>query len=61
MYLVVENLRYLLSLHDSSQPVYLGHPYKRFLPQGYMAGGAAYVLSREALRMVVEEGYSKVA
>ena len=59
-YVIVENLRYLLDQYDSGSPVYLGHLYKRFHKEGYMSGGASYVLSREALRMLVKEGIEKV-
>ena len=58
--MVVENLRFLLSKHDASNPVYVGHLYKMYLPAGYMSGGATYVLSRQALKQVVEKGYRKV-
>lgn len=49
-FVVVENLRRLLSRYDTDKPVYLGHRFKVFVKQGYMSGGAGYVLSREALR-----------
>ena len=59
-YIIVENLRYLLDQYDARSPVYLGHLYKRFHKEGYMSGGASYVLSREALKLLVEEGFEKV-
>ncbi|XP_029584319.1 glycoprotein-N-acetylgalactosamine 3-beta-galactosyltransferase 1 isoform X2 [Salmo trutta] len=41
-------------LHDSpDQPVYLGRRFRRFVPQGYMSGGAGYVLSRESVSRYV--------
>ncbi|KAI0226122.1 Glycoprotein-N-acetylgalactosamine 3-beta-galactosyltransferase 1 [Lamellibrachia satsuma] len=49
-YVILENLRYFLSSQNSSQPVYFGHLYMYHMKQGYNAGGAGYVLSREALR-----------
>ena len=49
-YVIVDNLRYFLSSRNSSEPVYFGHIFKTFLPQGYNSGGGGYVLSREALR-----------
>ncbi|XP_076469046.1 glycoprotein-N-acetylgalactosamine 3-beta-galactosyltransferase 1-like [Babylonia areolata] len=58
-YIVMENLRYVLDQYNARDPVYLGHLYRQFHSQGYMSGGASYVLSREALRRVVEEGYWK--
>lgn len=56
-FVVVENLRYLLSHHDTEEPVYFGHKFRPFVRQGYMSGGAGYVLSREALRRFVQ-GFS---
>lgn len=58
-YVVVENLRYLLSNHSPVEPVYYGKRFKPFTKQGYMSGGAGYVLSREALRRFVEIGLKK--
>ncbi|XP_028675140.2 glycoprotein-N-acetylgalactosamine 3-beta-galactosyltransferase 1-like [Erpetoichthys calabaricus] len=52
-YVVMENLRLLLSKHDSSQPLYLGRRFSPYVRQGYMSGGAGYVLSRQALRRYV--------
>lgn len=49
-YVVVENLRYFLSAQDPSQPVYFGHKFKPYVKQGYMSGGAGYVMSKEAVR-----------
>ena len=53
-YLIMENLRYFLKDYNSSDPVYFGRRYKTFVKQGYMSGGAGYVLSKEALRRFVE-------
>ena len=47
---VVENLRYLLKDQRSRSPVYLGRRFKHSAGQGYMSGGAGYVLSRAAVR-----------
>ncbi|XP_069680669.1 glycoprotein-N-acetylgalactosamine 3-beta-galactosyltransferase 1-like [Periplaneta americana] len=55
-YTIVENLRYLLSGYNTSKPLYFGLRYKRYVKNGYMSGGAGYVLSREALKLVVEQG-----
>ncbi|XP_072530858.1 glycoprotein-N-acetylgalactosamine 3-beta-galactosyltransferase 1 [Salminus brasiliensis] len=51
---VPENLRYLLSKHNTEEPVYFGRRFKPFVAQGYMSGGAGYVLSKEALRRFVK-------
>jgi glycoprotein-N-acetylgalactosamine 3-beta-galactosyltransferase len=45
----MENLRYLLMAHSPKEPVYYGCKFKPFAKQGYMSGGAGYVLSRAAL------------
>ena len=58
--MIMENLRYVLAQYDHRRTVYVGHLYKMRHPQGYMSGGASYVISREALRKVVEDGYQKV-
>lgn len=54
-YTVMENMRYMLSSYDPSFPIYFGSRFKKFSKQGYMSGGGGYVLSREALRLFVEE------
>ncbi|KAK2185026.1 hypothetical protein NP493_247g02023 [Ridgeia piscesae] len=60
-YVIVDNLRYFLSSRSSSEPVYFGHIFKKFLPQGYNSGGGGYVLSREALgRLGSRDKYSCV-
>ena len=46
---IVENLRYMLSTHSPTGPVFFGHHFKVKVKQGYFSGGAGYVLSREAL------------
>ncbi|XP_018427114.1 PREDICTED: glycoprotein-N-acetylgalactosamine 3-beta-galactosyltransferase 1-like [Nanorana parkeri] len=53
-YVVVENLRWMLSNFTSDQPIYFGKRFKPFAKQGYMSGGAGYVLSKEALKRFVE-------
>ncbi|KAK9526419.1 hypothetical protein VZT92_015120 [Zoarces viviparus] len=53
-FVVIENLRYTLSTYDPEKPLYLGRRFTPFISQGYMSGGAGYVLSKEALRRFVE-------
>nr|XP_023027598.1 glycoprotein-N-acetylgalactosamine 3-beta-galactosyltransferase 1-like [Leptinotarsa decemlineata] len=54
-YVIVENLRYMLLGIDTQKPIYFGARFKPFIKQGYMSGGAGYVLSKEALRKFVVE------
>ncbi|XP_019737263.1 glycoprotein-N-acetylgalactosamine 3-beta-galactosyltransferase 1 [Hippocampus comes] len=49
-YVIVENLLYMLSNLDPEKPLFLGRRFQPFIRQGYMSGGAGYVLSKEALR-----------
>ena len=52
-YVIVDNLRHFLRDKNSSKPVYYGHHYKAYIRQGYMSGGAGYVLSKDALQKLV--------
>lgn len=54
--MIVENLRYMLSAHKPTTPIYLGCRFKPYVKQGYMSGGAGYVLSKEAVIRFVERG-----
>lgn len=53
-FVVVDNLRWILSNHTPEEPIYFGKRFKPYAKQGYMSGGAGYVLSKEALRRFVE-------
>ena len=55
-YMIVENLRYFLKDKDPAQPVYYGRRFSPNVKQGYMSGGAGYVLSREALQRLIVRG-----
>uniref|UniRef100_A0A8D8QWU8 Glycoprotein-N-acetylgalactosamine 3-beta-galactosyltransferase 1 n=1 Tax=Cacopsylla melanoneura TaxID=428564 RepID=A0A8D8QWU8_9HEMI len=54
-YVVVENLRYMLIHYPKSEPLYFGCKFKPFVKQGYMSGGAGYVLSEEAVHLFIEK------
>ncbi|XP_034022577.1 glycoprotein-N-acetylgalactosamine 3-beta-galactosyltransferase 1-B [Thalassophryne amazonica] len=58
-YVIVDNLRWVLSNHTPDEPIYFGRRFKPYTKQGYMSGGAGYVLSKEALRRFVEGFKSK--
>ncbi|KAF7278777.1 hypothetical protein GWI33_008008 [Rhynchophorus ferrugineus] len=55
-YMILENLRYMLMPYSSNESIYFGCRFKPYVRQGYMSGGAGYVLSKEALRRFVEIG-----
>lgn len=59
-YVVVDNLRWILANHTPEEPIYFGKRFKPYTKQGYMSGGAGYVLSREALRRFVKGFADKV-
>ena len=45
-YVVMENLRYLLSGYNETEPIWFGCEFKVIVKDGYMSGGAGYVLSK---------------
>ncbi|VDN96959.1 unnamed protein product [Rodentolepis nana] len=53
-FVIVENLRYLLAEKNPDEPFLMGRRFKTFVKQGYTSGGAGYVLSRAALRLIAE-------
>ena len=53
-YMIIDNLRYMLKDFNPRDPYYFGRKFKPFVKQGYMSGGAGYVLSKEALKRFVE-------
>ena len=62
-YVILENLRYMLSHYKYSDPIYFGHTLNLKKDEKhengastYMSGGAGYVLSKEALRRLVVNG-----
>lgn len=55
-YVVVENLRYMLQSYNHSEALYFGCKFKPYVKQGYMSGGAGYVLSKEAVIRFASKG-----
>ena len=55
-YVVVENLRFMLSGYNTSDAIWFGYKYKVIVEGGYNSGGPGYVLSREALKRFAEQG-----
>jgi len=49
-YVILENLRYLLSDQDTNEPLFFGLENVMKKKRPFMSGGAGYVLSKEALR-----------
>lgn len=44
----------MLLPYKPSDPIYFGCRFKPYVKQGYMSGGAGYVLSKEAVRRFIE-------
>jgi len=62
-YVILENLRYMLSKYHQNDPIYFGQSLnlkkdKKYESEisTYMSGGAGYVMSKEALRRLVVKG-----
>lgn len=53
-YAILENMRFMLKDIDPEYPIFFGCKFKPYVKQGYMSGGAGYVLSKAALKKFVE-------
>ena len=58
-FVIIENLKSLLEDYDTNTPIHFGHHFKYL--GGYFAGGAGYVLGREALRRFVVNGINNAS
>nr|CAX74232.1 Glycoprotein-N-acetylgalactosamine 3-beta-galactosyltransferase 1 [Schistosoma japonicum] len=58
-YVIMENLLDALQHYSPDMPFMLGHRFPVFVQNGYFSGGAGYVLSREALKNIVEKSIDK--
>uniref|UniRef100_A0A914DNT3 N-acetylgalactosaminide beta-1,3-galactosyltransferase n=1 Tax=Acrobeloides nanus TaxID=290746 RepID=A0A914DNT3_9BILA len=54
LYVIVENLKHFLRKYNSSESHYLGFRFKPYLLHGYNSGGAGYVLSNKAMKLLTE-------
>ncbi|KAH9287388.1 Glycoprotein-N-acetylgalactosamine 3-beta-galactosyltransferase 1 [Echinococcus granulosus] len=57
-YVIVENLRFLLSNQDPDIPILMGRRFNHSRKNFFPSGGAGYVLSRAALKLIVEGIFS---
>lgn len=54
-FMIIENLRYLLTSYSTDAPLHFGHKYySEDLEYGFFSGGSGYVLSKFALKLFVE-------
>lgn len=56
-YAIMENLRFMLYGYNTEDPLYFGFKFRPLADNGYMSGGAGFVMSREALRRLVVEAF----
>ena len=47
---------YLLSEHQAKDEVYLGRIIQYWIPHGYMSGGAAYIISKPGVQLIIDQG-----
>jgi len=57
-YIIWENLEYLLDDYKKRnvQEKYIGRKIFNLLPNGYTSGGGGYLISKEAVELIVNEG-----
>ena len=58
-YVIVENLKLFLSKFEPTEPILIGYRFwheQNTAKKGHMSGGAGYVLSKAALKLLVERG-----
>ncbi|KAF5406221.1 Glycoprotein-N-acetylgalactosamine 3-beta-galactosyltransferase 1 [Paragonimus heterotremus] len=58
-YAIMENLRVELNRHSHNDPFMTGYRWQLRIPYGYFSGGAGYVLSRAALKQIVEKAIDR--
>ncbi|PAA76604.1 hypothetical protein BOX15_Mlig016758g1 [Macrostomum lignano] len=58
-YIIVDNLRYFLRNTKATEPVFAGRRFRPYTKNGYMSGGGSYVLSRAAVKALVEKAFKK--
>ncbi|CAH8554930.1 unnamed protein product [Schistosoma intercalatum] len=58
-YVIMENLLNVLQNYSPDMPFMLGHRFPILARNGYFSGGAGYVLSREALKRIVEQSIDR--
>ncbi|KAK4470269.1 hypothetical protein MN116_005840 [Schistosoma mekongi] len=58
-YVIMENLLDVLQNYSPDMPFMLGHRFPVIARNGYFSGGAGYILSREALKYIVEKSIDK--
>lgn len=58
-FLIIENLRYMLSVHSTDDPIYFGHKYNSSQhKRGFFSGGAAYLMGRQNCSYICRTGFN---